>query len=376
MHVLHTFANNSSVPYLTWFAERAVREGNIHYTFLVMYKERPAMLDEMRKHGFSCEWIPYDPEHRKRDMIRALPKLWRHMVRYKPDIVHCNLFDDTLPGLIAARLAGVKVRITTRQDTGFHWMHAPRWVSADRHNVRMSTHVIAISGECKRFLVEKERAPEEKITLVHNGIPPERFTQQDPQVKEQLRERFKTEGRYPVIGTVARFIEWKGYRQIVQAANRIVEQNPKALFLFCGEGEQQEEIRQLVKEAGLEDHIVFTGWVDRSQIPSFHGILDLYLHAAILEPFGLVYAEAMMNAVPVVSTATGAALDAIRDGENGFLATERSGVALADAVLRLLNGDPKKIGEAGRSTALELFPFEVMWKGTTALYERALGPKR
>ncbi|MBK9421156.1 MAG: glycosyltransferase [Flavobacteriales bacterium] len=76
-------------------------------------------------------------------------------------------------------------------------------------------------------------------------------------------------------------------------------------------GAQEIAIRQRVEEAGLTAYVVFTGWVDRADMPSFYGLLDLYLHAAALEPFGLVYAETMMNGVPVVSTRTGAALDAI-----------------------------------------------------------------
>lgn len=371
MHVLHTFANNSHVPYLTWFAERAAREGNIRYTFLILYPERPVMIDEMEKLGFTCIWIPFDSRKRKWGMIRALPQLWWHIRNAKPDIVHCNLFDDSLPGLIAAWLAGVRVRVITRQDTGFHWLHTPKWVRFDRWNARMATDVIAISQECRRFLIEKEKTPSAKITMVHNGIPPERFTHQVPEVMERLRLRFNLGRRAPVIGTVARFIDWKGYRYIVDAATWIVHRHPDALFLFCGVGDQEGEIRKWVNEAGLEKHIVFTGWVERSEMASFFGILDVYLHAAVLEPFGLVYAEAMMNAVPVVSTRTGAALDAIQNGHNGILA-DRDGGALAKGVERLLSMDTAAIGEAGKKTALEMFPFETMWRGTTDLYKRAL----
>lgn len=374
MHVLHTFANNSHVPYLTWFAERAASEKNIRYTFLIMHSERPVMIEEMKQLGFECIWIPFDTKKRKWGMISALPKLWWHMRKAKPDIVHCNLFDDSVPGLIAAWLAGVHVRVITRQDTAFHWFHAPRWVWLDRWNTRLATDVIAISNECQQFLVEKEKAPPSKITLVHNGIPPERFTHQIDHVRSSLRERFKLEGRYPVIGTVARFIEWKGYRHIVDAAAHIVQKHPKALFLLCGSGAQEIEVRLWVAEAGLQENVVFTGWVERDHMPSFFSLLDIYLHAADLEPFGLVYAEAMMNAVPVVSTPTGAALDAITDGVNGILAA-RNGESLASGVERLLAADPVAIGNAGRATALAMYPFDTMWNGTVQLYERALARK-
>lgn len=371
MHILHTFANNSHVPYLTWFAERAAREGNIRYTFLILYPERPVMIEEMESLGFTCIWIPFDATMRKWGMLRALPQLWWQIQKARPDVVHCNLFDDSMPGLIASWLAGVRVRVITRQDTGFHWRYTPLWTHLDRWNTRLATHVIAISEECRAFLVEQEHAPPSKVHLVHNGIPPERFTAQDEGTVARLRERFGIAGHWPIIGTVARFIEWKGYRHIISAAKLLAQKHPNARFLFCGQGDQENEIRQLVFAAGLQNHVVFTGWVERAEIASFFGLLDIYLHAAELEPFGLVYAEAMMNGVPVVSTPTGAARDAIIDGENGILA-ERNGLALATGVERLLNVDLSSIGEAGRQTALKMYSFEIMWKGTMDIYHNAL----
>lgn len=372
MHILHTFANNSSVPYLSWFAERARREGGVWYTFLILFPERPEMMDEMRDKGFTVIWIPFNDKKRKWGMIRALPLLWWHMLRIKPDIVHCNLFDDSLPGLIAAWFAGIRTRVLTRQDTGYHWMHARKWVLLDRWNARLATHVIAISNECMRYLIEKENIPASKVTMVHNGIPEDLFTNQDALVIKRLRERFGTHDRYPVIGTVARFIEWKGYRTIVASARSLVRQHPNAIFLFCGQGPQEAEVRQWVVDAQLQHHVVFTGWVERAEMPSFFGLLDIYLHAAEMEPFGLVYVEAMMNAVPVISTRTGAALDSIVDGTNGFLAHERTPQALARSIERSLASDLAIIGRAGRDTALAMFPFDMMWHGTMALYRKAL----
>ena len=66
MHVLHTFANNTTVPYLTWFTDRAVAEGAPRYSFIIMHRERPKMMDEMRAKGFEVVWIPYDDGKRKR----------------------------------------------------------------------------------------------------------------------------------------------------------------------------------------------------------------------------------------------------------------------------------------------------------------------
>lgn len=372
MHVLHTFANNSSVPYLTWFTQRAQKEGNVRYSFVLLYPERPAIMDEMAKLGYPCHWIKYDDNKRKRGLIKALPKMWWYIRRMRPDILHCNLFDDSLPGLLAGWMAGVRVRVVSKQETGYHWLHASRWMWFDRLITRLATDVIAISGESRQFLLEKEKAPANKVKLVHNGIPPELFTRQYPETIIALRERFGVTSEHLVIGTVARFIPWKGYRQIVEAAGAVVQRHPNARFIFCGAGDQKAAIKEQVRDAGLNGHVIFAGWVERSAMPSFYGLLDLYLHAAMLEPFGLIYPEAMMNGVPVVSTPTGAALDAIEDGKNGILVAERTGLALAEGVERLLLLDRHAIGKAGKHTALHMYSFDVMWKGTMDVYHNAL----
>lgn len=372
MHVLHTFANNGTVPYLTWFTDRAVLEGTPHYTFILLVPQRPPMIEEMRAKGFDVIWIRYDDRRRKRGLIRALPLLWWHMRRIRPDIVHCNLFDDSLPGLIAARLAGIRRRVLTRQDTGYHWMHARRWVALDRWNNRMATHIIAISEENRRFIIDQEGADERKVSMVHNGIPPERFTRQDRAVMQRLRERFGLSSENLVFGSVARYVQWKGHRHVLDAAARIVSDHPNARFLLCGSGTLRPSMEDLARSLGIASKVHFIDRIEPGEMPSFYGILDAFLHAAVMEPFGLVYAEAMMNAVPVVSTRTGAAADAIIDGVNGILIKEPTGEALALGVERLLALDRHAIGRMGRDTALRKYAFDVMWKGTNGVYQKAM----
>jgi glycosyltransferase involved in cell wall biosynthesis len=375
IHVMHTFANNDGVPYLSWFMERAAEEGGVHFSFLILFPTRPAMLDEIRSHGFDCEWIKYDDRHRASGMLLAVPKMWWQMMRHRPDIVHGHLFDDTLPGMVAAWLARIKVRLFTRQDSCFHWNYAPRWVFLDRLTARLATRVIAVSEDTRMFTTEKEHVPPSKVGLVHHGIPTERFTTTNEAACDRLRARFGLHDAYPVIGTVARFIEWKGYRHIVDAAKIIVGHYPKARFLFCGSGPQRPDVEQWVKDAGLEAHVVFAGWVDRDDVPSLYRTMDVYLHAADHEPFGFVFAEAMMSGIPVVSTRTGGFADVVKDDRCGVLVNKRTGKALAEGVLSLLDGDPKAVGKEGQKVAVQRFSFDRMWAGYMAEYRSAVDRK-
>jgi glycosyltransferase involved in cell wall biosynthesis len=375
LHVLHIIANNSSVPYLGWFAARAHKEQSVRFSFIAMHSQRPAMIDEMKAYGFDVFWIPFDQSKRMPSMIKVLPKLFSLIRRIRPDVVQTHLFDDTFPAMIAARLLRVPVRAITKQDTAFHWYFAPKGVKYDRWNNRNATHLIAVSEEAKEFIIEKEKADPDKVRVIHHGIPTDLLTAQTEERKEKLRTKYKLHDKI-VIGTVARLIEWKGYRHIIAAAKNIVAEFPDARFLFCGQGDQQPELEKLIREARLEQQIIFAGWVERDDIPSLYGIMDIYLHAAFMEPFGFVIAEAMMNGTAVVSTATGAARDGIRDGENGFLVAQPDPQLLAAAVLRALHlsaDERKAIGLRGKETALRMYSFDTMWEGHLRLYREATG---
>ena len=370
IHVIHLMANNSSVPYFNWFAEASVNDKKIKFSFIAMHHEKPKMLDDMQTRGCECYWIPFDSKNRKVAMLKSIPKLYTLLKKIKPDAIHTHLFDDALPSLIAARLAGIKIRLITKQDTTFHWFYAPKGVKFDRLNNYNATHIIAITEESKKFLIEKEKADKNKITLIHHGIPIEKLTNQSEVKKQELITKYNLHNKI-VIGTVARLIEWKGYKHIINAAKIVSEKHPNAIFLFVGEGKQKEELQQIIKKNKLEKNIIFTQWIERDYIPSLYGIMDIYLHAASYEPFGFVIAEAMINGTPVVSSRTGSAADAIDHLINGYLSLDNSGEELAKGIFFMLENNRKKIGEAGKIKAMSLYAFEHMYNKHLELYQSA-----
>ncbi len=301
-------------------------------------------------------------------MLKAFWKLYILFRKVKPDVVHTHLFDDSLPGLLAARLAGVRIRVITKQDTTFHWFYAPKGNKFDRFNNYNATYIVAVTKECEQFVLEKEKADKNKVSIVHHGIHIDKLTKQSDIIKKELINKYKLDGR-KVIGTVARLIEWKGYRYIIEAAEIIVKKYPEITFLFIGSGDQEEELKDLIHKKGLDSNIIFTGWVEKDHIPSLYGIMDIYLHAASFEPFGFVIAEAMVNGIPVVSTSTGAAADAITHLENGYLFPFKDSKKMAEGVIYMIENDANKIGEKGRETACKMYDFDNMWNGYTKIYK-------
>lgn len=368
MHIVFTIANNSSVPYFNWFAEMAYQKKGHQFSFIALCKEKPKMITDVAQFGWKCYWIPFDDGKRKTGMISAFFSLFRLLKQLKPDVVHSHLFDDAVPALFAAKLAGVKKRIILKADTGFHYNYTPQWVKFDKLNNFLATHIVAPSNESKKFILEKERAKVNKVKMIHHGIPSKIFTNKSELIQNNLIEKYQLENKI-VMGTVSRLIDWKGYKYIIKAAKIVVNKYPNAVFLFIGVGDQKKELEELVKFNNLDNHIIFTGWVNRNEIPSLYGIMDIYVHAASFEPFGFVIPEAMVNDKPIVSTPTGSALDAIEHKIDGYLCAYKDEKSLAEGILYTIkNGDSFK--EKVRAKGLKMFEFEVMYNNYINLYNQ------
>ncbi|HRD37734.1 MAG TPA: glycosyltransferase family 4 protein [Bacteroidia bacterium] len=370
-HIAFIIANSSNVPYFIWFAEKAKNNKEYCFSFISLHHSKPEMEEEIKSLGSAFYWIPFDHRARKSSMLKVIPKLLSLFKNIKPDIVHCHLFDDSLPSLLAAKFLGIKTRIITKQDTYFHWLYAPGIVKFDRLNNKLATHIVAVSEECKHFILEKEKAEASKVHLIHHGIRIDKLSKSEESIREELIERFNLKNKI-VVGTIARLIDWKGHMLILDVAEQLIKKHPNTVFLFVGQGELKEKIEKTAEEKGISKNIILTGWIDREKIPSLFSLMDIYLHAAKYEPFGFVIAEAMLNAVPVLSTKTGAALDAIEHKENGYLVNYDSVNEFVDGFEFLLNADKVSIGEKGRLTAIKMYDFEVMWQSYINLYAKAI----
>ena len=371
LHVVFVLANNTEAPYFNWFAERAEKEPNVKITFICMFEEKPKMIEHVAAFGWNCEYIHYDEVNRKTDMISAFIKIYFLLRRLGPDVVHTHLFDDSLPALMAARLTSIPLRVITKGDTGFHYNYAPKWIPFDILNNANATHIVSISDQNKSLIEKVEEPSSDKLIRIHHGIPLDELTDQNEAAKSELISRFDLEG-FKLIGNVSRLIKWKGQQLIIDVAERLLKERQDVKFILAGTGPDEEELRTSIQEKGLENHVYLAGWVDRSLMPSFYGLMDIYCHTATKEPFGFVIAEALANGTPVLSTDTGVAKDVIINGQNGYLYAEGDEEALYNCLKELLSKDSETISQNAKKVAKEQLDFEIMFNNYFDLYRKDL----
>jgi glycosyltransferase involved in cell wall biosynthesis len=208
----------------------------------------------------------------------------------------------------------------------------------------------------------------EKIRLVYNAVDVRRFADAHQQDRILLDS-----------GKSARFIavlanmysRVKGHTCLVAAARIVCASEPHAIFLLIGDGPERRQLEAQVRDAGLDNNIVFLG--RRTDIPELLACCDLSVMPSESEAFPNALLESMSAGLPVVATNVGGSTEIIENGINGMLVPPGDPEKLAAAVLLLLRDSrlAKTLAQAGQNHMQEQFSFERLMGALEQLYKEA-----
>ncbi len=213
--------------------------------------------------------------------------------------------------------------------------------------------VYAVSADTRRRLVEF--GVQNRIEVLYPGVDPERFAPVGP----DWRGRLSLEGR-PVIGTLSRLVERKGFDTVLRAMPRVLEEFPDALYLVVGDGPDRPQLEALTRELGIGGSVHFAGEADEEELAEWFRTLDLFVmpsreipSSGHVEGFGIVFLEAGACGRPVIGGRSGGVVEAVQDGVSGLLVNPGDPEDLARALLALLR-DPVRAREMGRAGRLRV----------------------
>jgi len=324
----------------------------------VVLPQGSMLADKIKNLGF--EVIAVDGIKDKSYDARAVNLLYYIFRAEKPDIVHTHA---SLSARLAAKRAGARI-INTKHCIDSRITGIRRFAGA-LINDRYSDGIIAVSEAVKRNIAENG-VPDDKISVIYGGINPVKVL--DDREKSLAREKWGI-GEEVVVGIVARLTEGKGHKYFIDAAEIISRDNDNVKFFIAGIGPKEEELKELIKQKGLTDKVVFTGFVD--EIYEVFNIIDINVISSLSEALCLSLIEGMSAGKPSVATDTGGIPEVIKDGYNGFLVPAGDAEGLADAILKLIH-DPglrKAMGDRGREIMEKSFTAEIMAEKIEELYE-------
>lgn len=216
------------------------------------------------------------------------------------------------------------------------------YTGMDRYCAQNAHHIIAISDVIRKETLLYD-VPDEKITVIHNGIDATRFLV-PAGTREAVRRRLGLEG--VVIAYIGRVEPHKNVGELAKAAVRM---HDKAVsLLVVGDGDDLWKVRNLA--APLKKKARFTGFVPYDEVPGYFAAADIVVYPSLYEPLGNVVLEAMAAGRPIVASRVDGIPEVFVNGA-GFM-TEPTADALEERLHELVD-DPflrRSMGEKGRAS--------------------------
>ena len=150
----------------------------------------------------------------------------------------------------------------------------------------------------------------------------------------------------------------KNIRLILEAADILKRENRRFRLVFVGSGQDEGEIRGLVKKLGLDEQVKFMGRViEREEMKEYYGRGDLFLFPSLYDTASLVMREAAAFSTPSVLIRGSSTAEDVEDGVNGFLSDDDP--ASFSRVLKGLMDKPNRIRTAGKGALESIYlPWE------------------
>ena len=294
--------------------------------------------------------------------------LYRIFKQERPHIVHAH---GTMSARVAAAKWGSKVKkiVYTRhsvfEPTGFFTKPVGKLVNR-----------IITAFTCDKSIAVCEAAkknqtdtgvPSKKICVVYNGV--EALPAPTAEQRISARKSFSLSEDDLIFSISARLNPVKGHKYLVEAVSKLSDRS-RMKFLIAGTGPEEESLKQMVKEKGLEDSIIFTGFL--SDVAPLLYATDVLLNCSYgTEACSLAILEAYSLGIPCIATDYGGNPELVQTGKNGIVFPTNDSDALA-AAIQTLREEPDLIRQYGigaKETYQKGFTVELMAKNTEKVYE-------
>ena len=287
--------------------------------------------------------------------LKAILSLYKNFKADNPDVVHTRGAEANFHGLIAARLAGVPVRIG--EEIGIP-NHSTKAKIIFKFSYLFANKVIGISDAVTDWLVESGEVPASKAVRVYNPV-----TIPEPRNKSDIQsDTFR-------VGFVGRLEPVKNPLALLEAIAVVVNKGYDIELSIVGDGSQKQLLMDRAQELNISDRVVLHGFQDKPD--QYVRQCNVYVQPSISEGFGLALVEAMGCAVPVIATAVGGAPEIINDGHTGWLIHKTDAKTIAEKLIEVLKMPEDAlidIGLAGRRSIETRFEPAVYMKELESLY--------
>ncbi len=167
---------------------------------------------------------------------------------------------------------------------------------------RNASRIIAVSEGTKQDIVKYLGVDPERIDVIYEGVAPRIHYQADPARIEMIKSKYNiTAPFFLYVG------QWRAHKNLVRLIRAFAilrrRYNLDHQLVIVGQRDPlSPEIPATIKQLGLQDAVITTGYVSDSSLPDFYSAAEAFVFPSLYEGFGLPPLEAMIQGTPVISS--------------------------------------------------------------------------
>jgi glycogen(starch) synthase len=226
------------------------------------------------------------------------------------DVIYAHDWLSFPAGIEAKRLSGkpliTHVHATEFDRTGENRAD-PVIYEIEKAGLDASDRVIAVSNRTKQTLIDKYQIPEEKISVVHNGID----EQTAPQGVSKGRWHALKKQGHSIVLFMGRLTLQKGPDHFLEACALLLKKNPRVTIVLAGSGDMEQSLIEQAARLGISAHVLFPGFLRGDDQYEAYKEADLFVMPSVSEPYGIAALEAMHLQTPVLVSKQSGVVEAI-----------------------------------------------------------------
>ncbi len=293
--------------------------------------------------GIVCHHIGFCRSPFSKEVVASYRSLKQLMKEESFDLIHCHM---PMTGVLT-RIAAQALRRETGREIpvmytahGFHfYTGAPlkNWIYylPERFLARYTDRLVTMNKEdYGRACGFKVRGKAEKIPgvgiVLEDMVPLEKDTKRE-EIRKKARAELGVAAEEYLLISVGELTSRKNHREVLQMLAE--KRMPGVRYMICGSGPLEEELTTFVKEHGLEQQVILTGYC--SEVDRMLKAADCFVFPSFQEGLPMAVMEAMRAGLPVIGRKIRGNTDLIEDGKGGILLEKATADEYQQAITRL-----------------------------------------
>ena len=290
-----------------------------------------------------------------KSFLKSLVETYKVIKKEQPDIVQVNGFVCIQEALVAA--------LTCRRKFIWNLIGTvyPRVIIAIFSPlIRLASRRVFVSQKLIRYYFGKSNDE-----VIYEFVDTDKFNPNKVDVNEleTLRKALSIPQNTPVVGFVGFISPAKGLEYLIRSIKLVKEKNCKVKLVIVGGVVRSQaayylKLKNLIHELGLDEDIIFTGYVKHEKVPLLLSLFDVFVLPSCHEGTPVCILEAMAMERPVIASDVGGVSELVINGITGILVSPRNETQLAESIIQLVKNKElsRSMGRRGRSFVMKKFP--------------------